>query len=584
NFYIALYDPSSDTLSFPFFIDEYEKSAPPIKLGRGLTGYVIRTGRSLLITQELFDQLVKEGELELIGAKSVDWLGVPLMVKGQIIGAMATQSYNERTHYSQDDADLMQFVSTQVALAIERKHSEEALSKSEAELRALFAAMTDVILVLDLNGRYLKIAPTNPNLLYKTPDKMLGKTLHEVLPKEQADRFLKEIHASLANKKTRQFEYALSIAERTSWFSCSISPMSEDAIVWVARDITERKLAEETLRKSETRYRNLFEDSPISLWEEDFSAVRQYLDGLRRNGVNDFKEYFESHPEEINRCVSMIKVLDVNKAAVKMAHAPDKSRLIGSMDQLFGSKIPVDFIQELVSVAEGKTEFDWEGVNYRLDGEQLVVSMRWSAAPGYEETLSKVLLSFTDITEQVHVQETLRSLSLTDDLTGLYNRRGFTLLAEQQMRLAHRVNIKILMFYGDVNDLKLINDTFGHTEGDQALIDTAAVLRSTFREADIIARIGGDEFVVLALDSSGDSCELLEERFHQALQDFNQCGNHLFNISVSFSGVSYDPETPISLNDLIKLADQKMYVQKQTWHRLNKTSRGGPSRSLWHHK
>ncbi|MCA1632423.1 MAG: PAS domain S-box protein [Acidobacteria bacterium] len=129
----------------------------------------------------------------------------------------------------------------------ERRQSQRSLEASEAELRALFAAMTDVILVLDREGRYLKIAPTNPALLYQPPAEMLGRTLHEVLPREQADEFLDYVHRALEARDTINFEYRLDVGGSEHWFAGTVSPMIDDAVIWVARDITERKRAEAKL-------------------------------------------------------------------------------------------------------------------------------------------------------------------------------------------------------------------------------------------------------------------------------------------------------------------------------------------------
>jgi PAS domain S-box-containing protein len=140
-----------------------------------------------------------------------------------------------------------------------RKQAEEALARSEAELRALFAAMTDVVLVLDAQGRYLQIAPTSPDLLYKPPAELLGQTIHEVLPVVDADNILRSIGLALEKRQPVHVEYSLSIDGSEIWFDGTVSPMGEDKVFWIARDVTERKKHEGALRESEERYRLITE-------------------------------------------------------------------------------------------------------------------------------------------------------------------------------------------------------------------------------------------------------------------------------------------------------------------------------------
>ena len=136
NFYISLYDADDGTLSFPYFVDEFDPTPAPKVPGKGLTEYVLRTGKALLATPEVSLDLERRGEIELIGAPSVDWLGVPLVAAGPTVGILVVQTYTEGVRYSAADRDLLQFVSTQIAMAVERKRAEERLRRSEASLRA----------------------------------------------------------------------------------------------------------------------------------------------------------------------------------------------------------------------------------------------------------------------------------------------------------------------------------------------------------------------------------------------------------------------------------------------------------------
>ena len=169
-----------------------------------------------------------------------------------------------------------------------------------------------------------------------------------------------------------------------------------------------------------------------------------------------------------------------------------------------------------------------------------------------------------EIAEHKRVAAEIRKISLRDELTGLYNRRGFITLAEQQLRAAKRAKSQIMSVFIDVDDLKGINDTLGHKEGDKVLIDTATILRATFRESDILARIGGDEFAVLTSDVTELSKEVFSLRLQQGIDDWNGREFRQYQLALSWGAATYVPESSLSLDQLISAADELMYAQKKT--------------------
>jgi diguanylate cyclase (GGDEF)-like protein/PAS domain S-box-containing protein len=168
-----------------------------------------------------------------------------------------------------------------------------------------------------------------------------------------------------------------------------------------------------------------------------------------------------------------------------------------------------------------------------------------------------------DETERRKMEEELRSLSFFDDLTGLYNRRGFFTFTEEFLKLAKRQRQGMYMLYTDLDNLKLINDTLGHEEGDKALIDTANLIRETYRESDIVARIGGDEFAVIPIGTTGDNVEKLTGRLQKNIEKHNLAKNRNYSLSVSFGTSYFDPAAPCSVGELVARADKMMYEQKR---------------------
>ena len=165
--------------------------------------------------------------------------------------------------------------------------------------------------------------------------------------------------------------------------------------------------------------------------------------------------------------------------------------------------------------------------------------------------------------ERHQLQMALRAMSLVDDLTGLYNRRGFLTLARQHLKVADRMRRRVAHIFVDLDGLKGINDTLGHREGDLALLETADLLKETFRDSDIIARIGGDEFVVLAMEATGVTAETWLGRLQERLDARNCTTARPYHLSLSIGVAYYDPDFPCAIDDLLAQADTQMYREKR---------------------
>lgn len=168
--------------------------------------------------------------------------------------------------------------------------------------------------------------------------------------------------------------------------------------------LVERTRAQQALRDNEARYRGLFEHAPIAFFEQDFSAVKRRIDQLCSQGVDDFRTYFETHPALVTECIQQVRFLAWSKASLAMYGASNEEELLVGLERLVPAEARHLFVDELVWIAQGRTTFEWEGVNCTLSGEPFDIRLHWAAEPGYEQSLARVLVTIEDITEVKRLQ------------------------------------------------------------------------------------------------------------------------------------------------------------------------------------
>ncbi|MCX8161014.1 MAG: GAF domain-containing protein [Candidatus Saccharicenans sp.] len=257
NFYIALYDKETGLVSFPYFVDEYDQPPPPQPLGRGLTEYVLRTGEPLLASPEVFARLESEGQVESVGAPSVDWLGVPLKVQDEVFGVMVVQSYTSGLRYSEEHLRVLSFVASQAALVIKKNLAEELRKETERLLTDSFASIQDGISILDMEMRIVRVNPVMEKW-YAHALPLVGKKCH--LAYHGKEDFCDPC-PSLETLRT--LKPACEIVPRTGaggkitgWLELFSFPLIDHrtgrlkGVIEYVRDITERKKAHDVMMTS----------------------------------------------------------------------------------------------------------------------------------------------------------------------------------------------------------------------------------------------------------------------------------------------------------------------------------------------
>ncbi|MBD3276128.1 MAG: PAS domain S-box protein, partial [Candidatus Marinimicrobia bacterium] len=261
NLYIALYDESKDEISFPYFADEYSDKPNSRKMGKGITEYVVRTGKPLLATRDGLKELMENGDIEPFGQISVDWIGVPLKTNQNIIGVLAVQSYNQGVRYTENERDLLNFVSMQVATTIERKHAEAELSRERKQMEITLRSIADGVITTDREGRVQTMNRVAQELTGWDEEDAQGKMLREIFPviNEASQQVIKySVSEVVKKRKVRVFppQAVLKTQEDDRRFVAdSLAPLTDEknqvvGTVMVFRDETEKSLMEREILKS----------------------------------------------------------------------------------------------------------------------------------------------------------------------------------------------------------------------------------------------------------------------------------------------------------------------------------------------
>jgi diguanylate cyclase (GGDEF)-like protein/PAS domain S-box-containing protein len=427
-----------------------------------------------------------------------------------------------------------------------RKAMEDELWKPESRFGILFQKAAIGIAIVDATGNIIECNPELEKMLGFKEKEMTGRNFAAFTHEEDRQSDIARFEELLVQKRDK-YQMAIRCRRKDGtvvWglLVVSIIRNSGGEPLYAFRmieDITDRKQAEEAVIKSREFYLALIDELPNPIRRSDADAQSDYFN----------KAWLEFTGRSISQ--------ELGDAWIEGVHTEDRDRLIKTQADSFENRAPYE-------------------AEYRLrnrNGEY-----RWMVEYGrpikdIDGSFSGYISSCYDVQDRKTFEQTLHSLSTTDDLTGLLNRRGFFSLAQQQLKMANRTKIGFLLLYVDLDGLKKINDTLGHPEGDHALVETASILREIFRKSDIIGRLGGDEFAVLALERTRDVEEeeqAILKRIRESVKTRNAQPGRRYALSLSAGINTYDPERPCSLDEFISRVDSIMYEEKKSKYRAQK--------------
>ena len=314
-----------------------------------------------------------------------------------------------------DSGDVVEFVGTNMEIT-DRKHAEEALWRSEGYL-------ADAQRLAHIGVWARNVGSSNS--VYRSQEiyRLFGFDLESGLPSDEAfygrihpeDRArlsIKAFHERTPKGADFDLEFRVVLPDGGIKYIRSagrpVRNMSGEVTeyVGISMDVTERKRAEDELRASEYRHRHIFQANYVSIWEEDWSLVKAAIDDLKAQGIRDFRQYVEAHPEFVRQAIAMVRVLDVNEATVRLFGAQRKEQLLSSFDRIFASQAEDIFAEELVAIADGQTSFEAETVLRTLQGDEIAVLLTITFPQ--PSTLETVLVSIIDITQRKQAEEKIR--------------------------------------------------------------------------------------------------------------------------------------------------------------------------------
>ncbi len=420
---------------------------------------------------------------------------------------------------------------------------QEAARGKQRLLQAAFEAAAHSTVIATVDGHVVWVNPAFTSMTGYSAEEAIGETTSLLRSGQQNEKFYANLWKTVLAGETWRGTLINQRKDGTFYLEKqAITPVVGatgviEHFIAVKEDVTEAVQMEHTLRKTHDRYRRLFESSPLAIWEQDYSGVKTYIDALLRSGVSDLRAYFDEHPEAMVACASMINIVDVNKAAIKMAGVASKEALLGNLVSLFSYTSYAKLQEQLVWLAAGNLSHEAEVEITMPGGERLTVESKLNISPEFSASWSEVIVTFLDITERKLREKQLAhsmKMEAVGRLTG---------------GIAHDFNNVLTIISGN---LRLITDISAHELSDETKEMIEDVLSAADDGAELTSRllafsrkpasradqVGVDivvrdfaELIKRTLGSNIDIFTQIADDLRSSLVDVSAFGNVLLNLS-----------------------------------------------------
>ena len=562
NFRVALYDRATDKITMPYMVDQYDKQRSFVS-GKSLTAYVIEKDQSLFLSPEEKRKLVSKHRLRPVGHPAKTWVGVPIHAEQRVIGAVIVQSYDEGTLFNEDDVKLLELVSDQIGTAIERRRVQDALRDSEEQFRTVFDATTDAILIYDVEGTITYANTAACKMYGYTREELVGLSANKLIHPDYFHGFSN--FRKSVEEKNRFVANSVNIKKGGELFDVEVHGAGfvhngVPYLVSITLDISDRLASEralaETKRKVEQLHNVAQSLEACNIEEDVYRATVEAAEKILSFSMCtlDIVQGDKLVPKGISSDLPAGATQETALADGGLAAETYKTR----KTTVFGS------IAEVPEARPTREDFK-SGISAPIGdiGVFQVVSTQENAFSEQDVHLLELLLGYTaQAIARIRLQKQLRDQAMRDPLTNVYNRRYFNQVIEREIGRSKRYDHPIGFLMIDIDDFKHINDTYGHQTGDLVLKAVADLLVEQVRDTDLVVRYGGDEFLLVLIETNGET-EKVMERIQEAIAERTRTNEIVpFPVTLSIGSAHWSPELNQTAKEILAEADRKMYEAK----------------------